>query len=189
MKGLGCDSVACGFGAEDMARAPLPVALATGSVRELRFGDARSHGGGRCRATGRDAEHLVNEFRPRPFLMGKELHLEVAFAALDLFDVGQHPTVGKSPGEFGDDQAVGMEPSQRDELPHIPQLAQIVVEARKLHVGHARSVPIERWRQIVRKHLVRVRLVDAVTEFGCVGDARDRRFHPDNVGEGGVCNF
>ena len=64
---------------------------------ELRLRDAGTHGRRRGGPARRHVDHLVDELGPGPPLVRQQLHLLVALLALDLFDVREHPPIGKGP--------------------------------------------------------------------------------------------
>src|SRR6202171_3541438 len=79
-----------------------------------------------------------------------------------------------------------MEAGQGDELELVAHRAQLALEA-----GHGRIVkvlfPVERWRAVVRQHLVRELRMDRVGEGLGEFEVGLARLAPEEVGVGGVC--
>ena len=64
-----------------------------------------------------------------------------------------------------------------------PSLPSSSGNALHLLVAHAGRVPVERGREVVGQHLVRVHGVDRLRELAGVVEVRGLRLHPDQVGE------
>mmetsp|Transcript_4601 Transcript_4601/g.12926 ORF Transcript_4601/g.12926 Transcript_4601/m.12926 type:complete len:243 (+) Transcript_4601:563-1291(+) len=153
---------------------------------ELRLGHPLPHGGRRTDTPARHSDHLIHQFRPGPPLMSQQFHLPVAFLPLHVPHVSEHALVTVRPCQFGNDQPVGMEARECDELPRVSQFAEIVVEIAELSVGHARGVPVEGGAEVVCEHLMGVHLLDTLGELPGVGYSRDLGLHPNEIGVGSV---
>lgn len=133
-----------------------------------------SHRGRRRYTTRCDIDHLIDQFRTGPLLMGQQFHLFVTLLSLNVLYVRQHAAISKGSCELGDNQAVRMESSQCDELPHESQLAQVIVEVGQLLVRHTTGVPVEGRGEVVGQHLMRIDLADTLAKllgFGIPGTA------------------
>mmetsp|Transcript_6147 Transcript_6147/g.13797 ORF Transcript_6147/g.13797 Transcript_6147/m.13797 type:complete len:272 (+) Transcript_6147:1256-2071(+) len=74
-----------------------------------------------------------------------------------------------------------METSKSDELPRVPQTAQVIVEGSNLLIIHTRSIPIEAGAQIVCQHLMRKPGLHTLCKLLRIWDARNLCFHPDEI--------
>ena len=140
-----------------------------------------AHGRRRVAAAGGNVGHLVHELRARPPLVLDERAPDLALLALDHRVVRAHAALRVALDEVVDGEAVGVEAREGDELPHEAKLAQLSREALDLIVVHARRIPVERGREVVREELVRPHRVDALCELGGLGDGRHGGLHPDDV--------
>lgn len=79
--------------------------------------------------------------------------------------------LGESAREASHLEGVGVEASQRDELPHEALLGQLALQVLDLLVAHAGGVPVERGRQVVSEELVGDLLAHGAGELAGFGDA------------------
>ena len=82
-----------------------------------------------------------------------------------------------------DGQAVDLVAAVGDEVEDEAELAQLLRELAHLVVGHPGGVPVERRRQVVGEHLVRVHRVDRLGELASFLEVGRLGLHPEQVGE------
>mmetsp|Transcript_4582 Transcript_4582/g.4476 ORF Transcript_4582/g.4476 Transcript_4582/m.4476 type:complete len:198 (-) Transcript_4582:144-737(-) len=82
-----------------------------------------------------------------------------------------------------------MKASQSDELPHITQLADVLLEGGDLRISHASSIPVEAGRQVVaEKNLVTMNLLNSTGKIETLRVDGFLRLHPENVAVRRECN-
>ena len=96
---------------------------------------------------------------------------------------GEHPVVAQGRRELLGGESVDLVPAVGDEVEHEPQLPELLGKLPHLVVAQPGRIPIERWRQVVREHLLRILVVDRQRESPGVVEVRGLRLHPQQVGE------
>lgn len=140
------------------------------------------HGCSGRNTTSDGLEQLVVVVGSGPVLVCKRLDAMLPLLALDALHISEHAACGVVPGECIHHQCVGVEASQRDELPAIAHPGQLRDEVLHLLVRHSGRVPVEGGREVVGEHGVRVRSADALCELPRLGHIGRGCFHPEQVG-------
>mmetsp|Transcript_13080 Transcript_13080/g.21367 ORF Transcript_13080/g.21367 Transcript_13080/m.21367 type:complete len:479 (+) Transcript_13080:190-1626(+) len=150
-------------------------------LRKLILRNSSPHRRRRRLTPARHIHHPIHEFRPAPLLMLQQLHLLRLLLPLHVPHVREHALVPERTCELRHDESVGVEAGQGDELPGVPELSEVVVEAGEFRVGHSGGVPVEARTEVVGEHLVGEYLFDAFRELARIGDAGLARLHPNQI--------
>jgi hypothetical protein len=152
---------------------------------ELVLRNTSTHGTRTRHTTLHHLQQLIRVVRTRPLLMLHHIHTAIHLRLLDQLAIGTHALLAVRAAELIRDERGGVQTSQGDELPAVPEVGK-TLDVRLLLVARHRSLPVERRRQVVRELLLGVHGVDALSEGLGLLEVGQLRLHPDGVGVWGV---